>query len=575
MLLGTLPIVVHALGGSDEYLAVLPDDAFYYFMTARNIEHSYISSFDGITRTNGYHPLWMAVVAGISRLSGGLGVEFFLVLAVVQFVACFLSFRLLLLLGRALAFPSLAALLAALGTVPALVVLSFSGMETTVALPLVILSLIGITRLAEDVEPGERRAWSLGLLFALLVLSRVDALILPALTVPWLALRPGLSFDDRLKRIAALAIGCSVAIPYFLWNLWSQGALLPVSGMAKSINSGLRFNPKVTRLLISHWPFAVGGLSVILLLRSRRPLRLFPAGRNMLFIVAACPIVQYVGFGLTSDWLIWSWYYYWLPALGFTLVGLLASLALEHPQRLEKSGDIVLVLFGIAVLVLGATYRGLKPPADSRFAQIVPPIVPIFVAIACLITLDCVSSLWLRGRRAKALHTLRSATMVVGILATSLHAVVQASTTFRTALGKGRPETIYTHGKRLAEFASTHPGRYGMGDRAGLTALLLRRPIVQLEGLVGDAALLAHIRREASLNDVLRDKEIDYLIVSVYEPLQREDSCYQVAIPGPLQSGPHSRRMRGRFCASPLFYYETTESRLGTKGCFTYVFSAR
>src|SRR5262245_43592728 len=36
----------------------VPDDAFYYFNTARNFSHTGFSSFDGIHFTNGYHPLW-------------------------------------------------------------------------------------------------------------------------------------------------------------------------------------------------------------------------------------------------------------------------------------------------------------------------------------------------------------------------------------------------------------------------------------------------------------------------------------------------------------------------------------
>ena len=35
------------------------DDAFYYLQIARHIAQNGVSSFDGITRTNGYHPLWM------------------------------------------------------------------------------------------------------------------------------------------------------------------------------------------------------------------------------------------------------------------------------------------------------------------------------------------------------------------------------------------------------------------------------------------------------------------------------------------------------------------------------------
>lgn len=49
-------------------LNTLPDDAFYYFRIARNIVEGYGSTFDGINITNGYHPLWMALILPIFKL---------------------------------------------------------------------------------------------------------------------------------------------------------------------------------------------------------------------------------------------------------------------------------------------------------------------------------------------------------------------------------------------------------------------------------------------------------------------------------------------------------------------------
>ena len=39
------------------------DDSFYYFQIARNLAEGKFSTFDGgITRTNGYHPVWMLLI---------------------------------------------------------------------------------------------------------------------------------------------------------------------------------------------------------------------------------------------------------------------------------------------------------------------------------------------------------------------------------------------------------------------------------------------------------------------------------------------------------------------------------
>src|SRR5215510_13724082 len=45
------------------------DDAYYYFKVARNITEGHGSTFDGLNRSNGYHPLWMLVCIPIFALA--------------------------------------------------------------------------------------------------------------------------------------------------------------------------------------------------------------------------------------------------------------------------------------------------------------------------------------------------------------------------------------------------------------------------------------------------------------------------------------------------------------------------
>ncbi len=45
------------------------DDAYYYFKVAQNISEGHGSTFDGINRTNGYHPLWMLICIPIFALA--------------------------------------------------------------------------------------------------------------------------------------------------------------------------------------------------------------------------------------------------------------------------------------------------------------------------------------------------------------------------------------------------------------------------------------------------------------------------------------------------------------------------
>ncbi len=45
------------------------DDAYYYFKVAQNISEGHGSTFDGINKTNGYHPLWMWICIPIFALA--------------------------------------------------------------------------------------------------------------------------------------------------------------------------------------------------------------------------------------------------------------------------------------------------------------------------------------------------------------------------------------------------------------------------------------------------------------------------------------------------------------------------
>ncbi|HKQ69346.1 MAG TPA: hypothetical protein VJT73_08405 [Polyangiaceae bacterium] len=49
-------------------LSIVPDDAFYYLTTARNIAQKGLSSFDGLNPTNGYHPGWMAIMVAVAKV---------------------------------------------------------------------------------------------------------------------------------------------------------------------------------------------------------------------------------------------------------------------------------------------------------------------------------------------------------------------------------------------------------------------------------------------------------------------------------------------------------------------------
>src|SRR5258706_9769487 len=59
-------LVMEATQNGEMVRAFFYDDFYYYAEVARHIKETGLSSFDGVTLTNGYQPLWMAVLIAIS-----------------------------------------------------------------------------------------------------------------------------------------------------------------------------------------------------------------------------------------------------------------------------------------------------------------------------------------------------------------------------------------------------------------------------------------------------------------------------------------------------------------------------
>jgi hypothetical protein len=125
----------------------------------------------------------------------------------------------------------------------------------------------------------------------------------------------------------------------------------------------------------------------------------------------------------------------------------------------------------------------------------------------------------------------------------------------KSALSAGNNEGTLRAASALAGFSDSHPGRYAMGDRAGLTAFLVPRSFLQLEGLVADRSLLDDIREQRRLRDTLSDYNVDYLVEAVPTTNLGSGPCQEFTEPKRTQSGDHSPKMRDVFC-DPLFRYD-------------------
>lgn len=113
----------------------------------------------------------------------------------------------------------------------------------------------------------------------------------------------------------------------------------------------------------------------------------------------------------------------------------------------------------------------------------------------------------------------------------------------------------------IQNFARTHPGRYAMGDRAGMVGYIDGVPTVQMEGLVMDDKFLSYIRQQGDIGDVLKQYHIDYYIAFDWRQRHNwpEHGCFLAK--EPHNAGARSPALMDEFCDPPVAEYMRSTGR--------------
>jgi polyhydroxybutyrate depolymerase len=510
-LLVAAPFVYHLAHGSLAYLGLLEDDYFYYAIIADKFVTLGKLTYDGVTSTNGFHPLWFGIVVLLRILAGGLNGAFYGMLTAAFLASMIAAYELSRAFARALgASAALAPAVAVVHGVATDIVVS-SGMETAVDVPLLLWLFV---ELARDGPVTPRRAAKLGAIASLAILARLDvALVVPMFFLGWLVFaRPSFS---RVWPAALSFCAAGLAVPlYAAFNLGAFGSVLPMSALAKQLVKHRGVNISYLRIAASGTLYGrtagitlvLGAVAAVLLWRR-------PAGRGPALFTGALALVfagVFFAINTLSGWTFFGWYAYPLaPALvaALTLLGVYVAPRLRGALSSQASAAVVVAAAAVAG-VQGAYSFATRGPLYSVSDN--------------------------------------------GLLAMSVE---------------------------LAETLRDRQGVFAMGAIAGFATYLLKQPVVQLEGLVGDRSMIDHVRREDELGAVLAEHHVDYLIVSTHHAiLEKRDGCYVVTQPNAEWSGKRVDRMYGELCAEPVVYFPTrlpshTWSSFSTLD--TYVFDLR
>jgi hypothetical protein len=348
------PFFYHVAHGSNAFLGLLEDDYYYYGLVADNLIETGKLTYDGVTVTNGFHPLWLVVVALLRVLSGGFGPPYYIALATVFVLSIVATYE----LGRTFALalgasPRVSAVVTAVYSFSTAQLLT-DGMECVLAVPLFLWMLIELARL----DPlTSRRAAKLGLVSSLAILARLDiALLVPLFVLAYIVLvRPSLAAFARV--LSAFCAGGLLVPLYVAANLVLTGSPIPVSALAKRLVTTPGFSFNYARGIAFGTVYG-GTLGVVLTLgliaclllvwknRRDRPIAHFVCGLTLVY--------AFIFFGLNAQtgWIYFGWYAFPLvPATIAALVAIVQRWGTAFNNRLQVVVASLLVALAPALAV--------------------------------------------------------------------------------------------------------------------------------------------------------------------------------------------------------------------------------
>jgi hypothetical protein len=526
------------ISGLRDIVEFIFDDGYYYLRIAANVADSGRSTFDGLTATNGYQPLWLLTLSGLAKLVGTDARTFFLAAcSLIYAIACatpLLAIAWWRAPGRQLALCTAAALAIVIIQQP---VVFLQGLEPILFAPLGMLLVMKIER-AE--VTAKMLLWLSGAL-AVAFLVRLDSIALYVAMIfclPLFEVLAGtISPQNVPRRMVEVAARLSIfVIPtllaYLAVNQWLFGSPIPVSGLAKQIG-GARFSNwgGIEIFFRSRNSFAVL-IAILVVLewltrrQAPRPGPMFYRSIAILLVTLSMQILYYAAF---SSWYVWPWYTYLVAVLMALLIAriiYLSSLLFVHrAERIAASAALLLVGVWAANHSLAFVLDSVPPKVLAEYTSRKPA------------TADSATN-----------------AQVLSFNQISLD--------------------------MLAEFFK--PGQHtmiAMGDRAGGLAYWGRRnlSVIQTEGLTFDVKYLA-ARAANTGEQYLESFPIDYLLVDrqVIATLADADGHTQYVVPEPIQ-GRINNAPVPTFCFPPeaIRYRKSYLSVYGVNVRIAFAFSGR
>jgi len=482
----------------------VPDDAYYYLQTAWNCGVSGTFTFDGSNATYGFQPLWMLLLSGLAaalpsklallRASLALG-------ALLHVATGVLLWHWLVRADRRRA-ALLAAVLWLLN--PFLIHLCASGMESA----LHALLLVSLLLLYDSVEPGRIRpgiALALGALCGLLVLSRVNAALLPLVLLADLGLRGRQDWRAQSRALLLMGLGALLVLgPWMGFATLELGGPIPTSGLRRLIGgpAGLaRFGCNTLGFLPETWfRLPLGDMERGLFdARALPP----PSFTSLWRYGVQAAIGWALGFWVPRqhalrDWLLVPGL---LVAMALGFMALRAQVRSRDPQALARSAQRVQsaaprgfwLVCAWALLSMGINGLLLSPYVVYAYWYRVPEVLALVAGVALLLPRIPLPS-WRPGTLRRGLYAYGGLLALLSLASMAAQLAPQSWREEDGAVAKASWDTIDWMNQNL------DPGSLVGSWNAGIFGFFADGPVVvNLDGLANSAQYLEEVVREETL----------------------------------------------------------------------------
>lgn len=339
-------------------VALLPDDSSYYFKIADNFVQGKGLTFDGIHRTNGFQPLWLYILVIVNYFIHGTPEMMVRVYLIVQLLLLMgATYLLYLALKNFISIKSL--LLGSFFYLAYVIIYSLNGMESALlvfTISLLLYSWLSILKLNPD---NKLHQFLLGIEIGLVLLVRLDTIFFAVGLFVGLLLFQ-FKWPELAIRLSLMSLGTLIVItPYLLYNQFSFGNIMPISGALKTsfpVISNYKINI-FYGFSINMIAFAALGYLLYLISKKlffKHPLDIF---QIFLFALSMGIVFHYLNYIFFMKWAVYSWHFITYYLYLSILLSLWADRLIKRKVNSQLIYNTILVLAAVilAVRLVGKT----------------------------------------------------------------------------------------------------------------------------------------------------------------------------------------------------------------------------